>query len=85
MHTFCFQQVTAWKEALWKTTCETQTQRDENSKPHPFKEAGCVSMDFTEMSQVTFLKTYSKPSLIQLQLIRMSDSPDRNTKNAVHS
>jgi hypothetical protein len=28
---------------------------------------------------------YSKPSLIQLQLIRMSDDPNRNMKNAVYS
>jgi hypothetical protein len=28
---------------------------------------------------------YSKPSLIRLQLIHMSDNPDRNVKNAVHS
>jgi hypothetical protein len=28
---------------------------------------------------------YSKPSLIRLHAIRMSDNPDRNLKNAVHS
>jgi hypothetical protein len=28
---------------------------------------------------------YNKPSLIQLQLIQMSDNPDRSMKNAVHS
>jgi hypothetical protein len=27
---------------------------------------------------------YSKPSLLRLQLIRISDNPDRNTKSAVH-
>jgi hypothetical protein len=28
---------------------------------------------------------YSKPSLIRLQLIRMSDKPDLNMKNSIHN
>jgi hypothetical protein len=31
------------------------------------------------------IKSYSKPLLIQLQLIQVSDNPDQNMKNDVHS
>jgi hypothetical protein len=42
----------------------------------------CVLCLHNNFLQSTF---YSNPSLIQLQLIRMSDNQDLNMKNALHS